>query len=123
MRAADPHVPRWSARTEKCTGCTPPPSWQPQPLREDDDDLRLENTGPIRRGTIRNQKQDQPEATAGRLTESICALVWNVWKSSSFMDTRMLARMPRDVPMPYKAPTGDSTGSLNDPELSLRRPD
>lgn len=29
-------------------------------------------------------------------------LVVKEWKSSSFIDTNMLASMPREVPMPYK---------------------
>lgn len=37
-----------------------------------------------------------------RLTKSISGLVLKAWKSSSFIDTNMLASMPREVPMPYK---------------------
>lgn len=36
------------------------------------------------------------------LTKSISGFVLKAWKSSSFIDTNMLASMPRDVPMPYK---------------------
>lgn len=36
------------------------------------------------------------------LTKSICGLVLKAWKSSSFIDTNMLASIPREVPMPYQ---------------------
>lgn len=36
------------------------------------------------------------------LTKSIFGFVLKAWKSSSFIDTNMLASMPREVPMPYK---------------------
>lgn len=36
------------------------------------------------------------------LTNSISGFVLKVWKSSSFIDTNILASIPREVPMPCK---------------------
>lgn len=38
----------------------------------------------------------------GGLTKSISGLVLKAWKSSLFIDTNILASIPREVPIPYK---------------------
>lgn len=47
-------------------------------------------------------KADEKKKKKVRHTKSMSGLVLKAWKSSSFIDTNMLASIPREVPMPCK---------------------
>lgn len=99
------NLPHWSTHRVKCTGCIPRPSWLPGLLKEDDDSCPRVKTAPNNqtdRQVITQSKQFKNSIISVRLTKSISGLVLKAWKSSSFIDTNMLASMPREVPMPYK---------------------
>lgn len=96
--------PHWSGRTEIHTDWTQPPFWRPAPQTADDDESLRENSGrePENIWQQPQHRQKLIQDMSDCLTKSIWGFSWSAAKSLSFMEVRMMARSPRDVPMPWK---------------------
>lgn len=89
----------WSTHRVRCTGCIPQPSLLPGLLREDGDSCPRVKTDPNNQTKLSTSNNTKCNIPAG-LTKSISGLALKALKSSSFIDTNILASIPRDVPMP-----------------------
>lgn len=90
---------RWSTHRVRCTGCIPQPSLLPGLLREDGDSCPRVKTDPSNQTKLSTGNKTKCNIPPG-LTKSISGLALKALKSSSFIDTNMLASSPREVPMP-----------------------
>lgn len=96
--------PHWSGRTEIHTDWTQPPFWRPVPQTADDGESLQENSGrePENIWQQAQHRQKLIQDISDCLTKSIWGFSWSAAKSLSFMEVSMMARSPRDVPMPWK---------------------
>lgn len=93
------NLPRWSIHRVRCTGCIPRPFLLPGLLREDGDSCPRVKTDPNNQTKLSTGNNPKYNIPVG-LTKSISGLALKALKSSSFIDTNMLASIPREVPMP-----------------------